>query len=124
RKLGARPRQVRGVRGTSFAVWAPTARSVSVVGDFNGWDGRLHQMRSLGASGIWELFLPEIGPGARYKYEVRGADGSLAPKPDPFELAAEEPPAPASVVCEPSPPFQDADWVTRRRSSQPYLGPT
>jgi 1,4-alpha-glucan branching enzyme len=123
RKLGARARQVRGVRGTSFAVWAPTARSVSVVGDFNGWDGRLHQMRSLGTSGIWELFLPEIGPGARYKYEVRGADGSLALKGDPYALAAEEPPATASIVYEPSYAFQDADWVTRRRRSQPYQGP-
>jgi len=123
RKLGARQRQVRGVRGTSFAVWAPTARSVSVVGDFNGWDGRLHQMRSLGNSGIWELFLPDIGPGARYKYEVRGADGSLALKADPFALAAEEPPATASIVAEPSHQFQDAEWVTRRRRSEPYRGP-
>jgi 1,4-alpha-glucan branching enzyme len=123
RKLGARSRQVRGVRGTSFAVWAPTARSVSVVGDFNGWDGRLHQMRSLGSSGIWELFLPEVGQGTRYKYEIRGADGTLALKADPFALAAEEPPSTASIVFEPSYEFQDAEWVTKRRRSAPHAGP-
>jgi 1,4-alpha-glucan branching enzyme len=66
-RLGAHVREVDGVRGTSFAVWAPAARAVSVVGDFNSWDGRLHAMRSLGSSGIWELFLPGVEPGARYK---------------------------------------------------------
>ena len=74
-RLGAHPRHSQGVFGTSFAVWAPTARSLSVVGDFNSWDGRLHAMRSLGLSGVWELFLPDVGPGARYKYEIVTADG-------------------------------------------------
>src|SRR5262249_56177588 len=69
-KLGAHVREVEGVRGTAYAVWAPNARSVSVVGDFNSWDGRLHQMRSLGAAGIWELFLPGVDDGARYKFEI------------------------------------------------------
>ena len=76
-KLGAHVREVDGVRGTAFAVWAPNARSVSVVGDFNSWDGRLHQMRTLGASGIWELFLPGVEDGARYKFELRRQDGTV-----------------------------------------------
>jgi len=82
-RLGAHVREVDGVEGVSFAVWAPGARSVSVVGDFNGWDGRLHPLRALGASGIWELFVPDVEPGARYKYEVRGADGVMRLKADP-----------------------------------------
>ncbi|HZU59794.1 MAG TPA: hypothetical protein VE983_02445, partial [Solirubrobacteraceae bacterium] len=72
-KLGSHPGQHQGVPGTAFAVWAPAARAVSVVGDFNSWDGRLHAMRSMGASGVWEIFLPDVAPGARYKYEVLGA---------------------------------------------------
>jgi 1,4-alpha-glucan branching enzyme len=76
-RLGAHPRELDGVSGTSFAVWAPAARSVSVIGDFNSWDGRLHQMRSLGASGVWELFVPDVGEGAHYKYEIRTQAGEL-----------------------------------------------
>ena len=91
-------RHVDGVDGVSFAVWAPNARSVSVVGDFNGWDGRVHQMRSLGGSGIWEVFVPGVEEGARYKLEVRGADGTTRLKADPLAFAAEEPPKTASVV--------------------------
>ena len=71
---------------------------MSVVGDFNSWDGRLHPMRSLGSSGIWELFVPGVGEGARYKFEIRGADGELRLKADPFAFAAEVPPQTASVV--------------------------
>ena len=74
-KLGAHVVEHQGVQGTAFAVWAPSARSVSVVGDFNSWDGRLHPMRSLGSSGIWELFLPGVGSGTNYKYEILAADG-------------------------------------------------
>ena len=70
-KLGAHIRQIDGVWGTSFAVWAPNAQRVSVVGDFNQWDGRQHSMRSLGASGVWEIFLPGVGEGAHYKYEIK-----------------------------------------------------
>src|SRR5437879_10398265 len=88
------------VRGTAFAVWAPSARAISVVGDFNSWDGRLHAMRALGSSGIWELFLPGVEPGARYKYEILGADGELVLKADPYAFQAELPPATASVVFE------------------------
>jgi 1,4-alpha-glucan branching enzyme len=123
RKLGAHVREVEGVAGTSFAVWAPNARSVSVVGDFNGWDGRLQPMRSLGASGIWELFVPDVGEGARWKYEIRGRDGSLLLKADPFALLTEEPPKTASVVFTSRHVWSDADWLARRRSEEPHAGP-
>ncbi len=76
-RLGAHLREIDGVAGVAFAVWAPSARSVSVVGDWNGWDGRVHPMRSLGSSGIWELFVPGVGPDGHYKFEIRGADGAL-----------------------------------------------
>src|SRR5919197_1010147 len=75
--------EVDGVTGTAFAVWAPNARAISVVGDFNSWDGRLHPMRSLGVSGIWELFVPDLELGARYKFELRTRDGQLRLKADP-----------------------------------------
>ena len=113
-RLGAHVYEIDGVRGTAFAVWAPAARSVSVVGDFNHWDGRLHPMRSLGASGVWELFVPGVERGARYKYEVRARDGSLHLKADPVAFAAERPPATASVVFHSEHEWQDEDWVARR----------
>ena len=98
-KLGAHVAQAsRASTGTAFAVWAPAARAVSVVGDFNSWDGRLHAMRSLGSTGIWELFLPDVGEGARYKYEILTADGELTLKADPFAQETEVPPRTASVV--------------------------
>ena len=107
--LGAHERELEGHRGTSFAVWAPAARSVSVVGDFNNWDGRVHQLRSLGSSGIWELFVPGIGPGSRYKYEIRHGSGPPRLKADPLASAAEQPPANASIV------FRSQLRVERRR---------
>ena len=97
-RLGAHVREIDGVVGTAFAVWAPNARSVAVVGDFNSWDGRLHPMRSLGASGIWELFVPGVEEGAKYKFELRTQDGRLRLKSDPVAFHAEVPPANASVV--------------------------
>ena len=97
-KLGAHEQVVDGVAGTGFAVWAPNARAVRVVGDFNRWDGRLHPMRSLGASGVWELFVPGVGTGTHYKYELITAAGDLVLKADPMALATEAPPATASVV--------------------------
>ena len=75
--LGARPQTHQGVDGTAFAVWAPNARAVRVVGDWNSWDGRLHPMRTLGSSGVWELFVPEAEVGHRYRFEIVGADGAL-----------------------------------------------
>jgi 1,4-alpha-glucan branching enzyme len=120
-KLGAHVREVDGVQGVSFAVWAPSARSVSVVGDFNTWDGRLHPMRSLGSSGIWELFVPGVPEGARYKYEIRTQDGALALRADPYAFAAEEPPQTASVVFRSRYEWQDDEWMERRHGSGPPL---
>jgi 1,4-alpha-glucan branching enzyme len=128
KKLGAHVREMRlgshpPVRGTAFAVWAPAAQAISVVGDFNSWDGRLHAMRSLGSSGIWELFLPGVEPGARYKYEILGADGELKLKADPYALETEVPPLTASVVSESHYRWEDADWLTRRAEGQPLAEP-
>jgi 1,4-alpha-glucan branching enzyme len=124
-QLGAHVREHEGVTGTAFAVWAPSARAVSVVGDFNTWDGRLHAMRSLGASGIWELFLPEIGPGAHYKYELLSAGGELLLKADPYAFATELPPRNASVVFKSRHEWSadDAAWVSARRERQPLTQP-
>ncbi|WP_169123873.1 1,4-alpha-glucan branching protein GlgB [Xanthobacter sp. SG618] len=100
--LGAAPVTVEGIAGTRFAVWAPNARRVSVVGDFNGWDGRRHAMRRRGASGVFEIFIPRVGPGALYKYEIIGPDGALLPlKADPVARATQLPPETASVVPSP-----------------------
>ncbi|MEM8822545.1 MAG: 1,4-alpha-glucan branching enzyme, partial [Pseudomonadota bacterium] len=97
--LGAHLMRHQGVDGTHFAVWAPNARRVSVVGAFNNWDGRRHPMRRRGASGLWEIFLPGIGEGESYKYEILGQDGALQPlKADPVGFGSEHPPANASVV--------------------------
>lgn len=99
-KLGAHPMKLGGVDGTAFAVWAPNARRVSVVGGFNSWDGRRHPMRRRGASGVWELFIPEIGDGEFYKYEILGAHDDLQPqKADPVGFRAEPSPGTASVVA-------------------------
>jgi 1,4-alpha-glucan branching enzyme len=124
-KLGAHVRRHDGITGTAFAVWAPSAHAVSVVGDFNSWDGRLHAMRSLGASGIWELFLPEIGSGAHYNYELIGANGELLLKSDPYAFDTELPPRNASVVFESRHEWSpdDAAWVSARREGQPLTRP-
>jgi len=114
RFLGAHPREHQGVEGTSFAVWAPNARAVRVVGDFNDWDGRRHPMRALGSSGVWERFVPDVGPGALYKFEVDGADGRLRLKADPFAFAAEVAPGTASVVVESAYAWNDGAWMMRR----------
>ena len=109
--------------GTSFAVWAPSARGVRIIGDFNHWDGRAHPMRSLGSSGIWELFVPGIRPGVRYKYEIRARDGSWHRKADPMARYAETPPATASVVFESAYQWQDADWIAARALRNPLTEP-
>jgi 1,4-alpha-glucan branching enzyme len=114
--LGAHPRRMDGVEGTAFAVWAPGARRVSVVGDFCGWDGRLFPMRSMGASGIWELFVPGVGPGALYKFEVKTREGMLRMKADPYALAMELPPGTGSRVDASSFLWGDTDWMAERRS--------
>ena len=88
------------VTGTSFAVWAPNARAIRVVGDFNTWDGTCHPMRALGSTGVWELFVPGVGENTTYKYEILGADGYRRTKADPLARATECPPATASVVTQ------------------------
>ena len=103
-KLGAHAMEFEGVPGTHFAVWAPNARRVSVVGQFNDWDGRRHPMRVRLDTGIWEVFIPNVGPGTIYKFEIVGADGRLRPlKADPFAFQSELRPRTASVVADPTP---------------------
>jgi len=114
-KLGAHETVVDGVAGTAFAVWAPNARAVRVVGDFNSWDGRLHPMRSLGSSGIWELFAPGVRAGDKYKFELVTRAGALTLKADPLAFATEVPPATASVVHTPGHVWGDDDWMARRQ---------
>jgi 1,4-alpha-glucan branching enzyme len=121
--LGAHPRTLDGTAGTSFAVWAPGARAVSVVGDFNVWNERAHPMRSLGAAGVWELFVPEAAAGHAYKFAIRGADGVVRLKADPVALRAELPPKTGSVVFEPHHRWEDADWLASRRSVEPHAAP-
>ena len=98
RKLGANIVEHQGFKGVHFAVWAPNARAVSVVGNFNSWDGRRHQMRMLGASGIWEIFIPSLGENELYRFEIHGADGQLHVKVDPLAKLAEVRPATASIT--------------------------
>jgi 1,4-alpha-glucan branching enzyme len=122
-RLGAHPMEVAGVAGTAFAVWAPNARSASVVGDFNSWDGRLNPMRSLGSSGIWELFVPDLGPGERYKFELRTQTGELRLKADPYAFEAEVPPQTASIVSVSEFEWSDDEWTAARGEHEPLHGP-
>lgn len=114
-KMGAHPMEIKGVKGVLFAVWAPCAMRVSVVGDFNLWDGRRHQMRKLGDSGIFELFIPELVPGTLYKYEVKCQNGDNILKADPYGSYCELRPNTASVVWDISQfAWQDEDWMKQR----------
>ena len=122
RVLGTHPRTHEGLAGTSFAVWAPNARALRVVGDWNFWDGRIHPMRLLGKSGVWELFIPGVEPGARYKFELITADRRLILKSDPLAFATEVPPGTASVVA--GPPehrWDDGGWLARRAATDPLV---
>jgi 1,4-alpha-glucan branching enzyme len=110
------------VVGTSFAVWAPNAKGVRVTGDFNFWDGRAHPMRKLGATGVWELFVPEVGKGTMYKYEVCGADGVWRQKADPLAMKTQAPPERASIVFESEYEWGDQEWVGAR-STRPTEEP-
>ncbi len=115
--MGAHPIIVNGVAGTRFAVWAPNAQRVSVVGDFNRWDGRRHVMRLRREAGLWELFVPQVEPGARYKYELIGPDGNLLPhRADPYAFESEMRPATASIVSRLQ-PFVPANDEQRRRAN-------
>jgi 1,4-alpha-glucan branching enzyme len=114
-KLGAHFRVVDGVPGVAFAVWAPTARRVSVVANFNRWDGRYHPMRPLGASGVWELFVPGLGEGEMYKFEIWDQRGHIRLKSDPYATFYESPPHNAAIVCDPRRhPWSDAAWLEQR----------
>ena len=114
--LGARPMEVEGVQGVRFAVWAPGARRVSVVGEFNGWDGRRHPMRLHPAQGVWEAFVPELGEGTVYKYEILPQEGPSFLKADPLAFFSEVRPDTASVVADLSGyAWNDAEWMERRR---------
>ncbi|MBA2716611.1 MAG: 1,4-alpha-glucan branching protein GlgB [Propionibacteriales bacterium] len=104
----------RQVSGTSFAVWAPSAQGVRVAGDFNAWDGSGHPMRMLGSSGVWEIFIPGLGAGALYKYDVCGADGSWRHKADPLATYTQRPPECASIVFESTYEWSDAAWMVAR----------
>ena len=123
--LGAHVRDHEGVRGTHFAVWAPNARRVSVVGAFCGWDGRRLPMRRRGATGVWEIFVPGVGEGEAYKYEIVGPDGALLPlKADPVGFGAEHPPATASVVRDIAGyGWHDGDWMQTRAGAQARSAP-
>jgi 1,4-alpha-glucan branching enzyme len=114
-RLGAAPQRLEEIDGVAFSVWAPNARRVSLIGDFNSWDGRRHPMRLRHDVGVWELFVPRLGPGARYQFEIEGADGVVRRKADPLARASEAPPATASIVA----PllehaWQDEAWMAKR----------
>jgi 1,4-alpha-glucan branching enzyme len=122
RSLGAHVRELEGVRGTGFAVWAPAAQRVSVTGDFNGWDGRLHAMRRIG-QGIWEIFLPGVAEGAFYKFEIKTLQGPIVLKSDPYGQAMELRPKTASRVVTRHYEFTDAKWMADRAAGEPRRRP-
>ncbi len=122
-KLGSHVAEVEGVSGVYFAVWAPNARNVSVLGDFNHWDGRNHQMRRL-SNGIWDLFIPTLKAGESYKYEIKNYDGHIYEKSDPYGFQQEIRPKTASIVTDlDSYAWQDDDWLEKRRQTEPLTQP-
>lgn len=125
--LGAHPRSYQDdlgeVKGVAFAVWAPNAQAVRVVGDFNYWDGQAHCMRSLGSCGVWELFVPEAQVGQCYKYEICGPEGNWFQKADPMAQACEIPPATASVITESNYTWGDQEWLKKRAQNDPHKAP-
>lgn len=117
--MGARITTHQGFSGVKFAVWAPNAKSVSVVGDFNYWNGLANPMRSMGASGIWEVFIPGLKAGEKYKYEIRTQTNQILLKADPYALSSEMRPATASIVAEiDNYVWEDADWIAQRRQNK------
>jgi len=111
------------VTGVSFAVWAPNAQGVRVVGDFNYWDGTAHPMRSLGSTGIWELFVPAVGDGTVYKFAILGRDGAWRQKADPMAFATEIPPATGSIVFTPRHEWGDDPWLESRAATDQHKRP-
>ncbi|MEP6762751.1 MAG: 1,4-alpha-glucan branching protein GlgB [Gemmatimonadaceae bacterium] len=123
-KLGAHPRVMDGVKGTAFAVWAPNATRVSLIGSFNAWDTRVHPMRALGTSGVWELFVPGVGARALYKFEIASPTGALRVKTDPMAFQMELTSGHASVVVPTGVyQWQDSDWIARRADGDPIREP-
>ncbi len=125
RWMGSHPRVVEGVTGVLFTLWAPAARRVAVVGDFNGWDGRQHLMRKHPASGIWEIFIPAVAEFSHYKYEIVDANGELLPlKADPYAGSMQHPPETASrVLLKEDFTWSDQEWMARRATFNPYAEP-
>ena len=123
-KLGAQLRVIDGVPGTSFAVWAPNAKRISVVGDFNNWDGRFHPMRLLGASGVWEIFIPGLGQGEHYKFEILDATGKVKLNTDPFGSFFEVAPKNAAIVWGGHNfKWTDGQWLARRKDQDALRSP-
>ncbi|MCR4435163.1 MAG: 1,4-alpha-glucan branching protein GlgB [Clostridiales bacterium] len=123
-KLGAHPCRLEGVDGTLFCVWAPCAKRVSVVGDFNQWDGKRHQMRSIGCSGVWEIFLPGVGAGDTYKYEIKTRDNELYWKADPYAFYSELRPGTASIVYDiEGYKWHDLNWIKERDEGNSFAKP-
>jgi 1,4-alpha-glucan branching enzyme len=121
-KLGAHRVTAGGMVGIHFAVWAPNAAQVSLIGDFNSWDGRVHPMRNLGPSGVWEIFIPGLADGEKYKYEIRTRSGAVLKKADPYGVSFEVPPQSASVVRDISNyVWHDAEWMATRDSFNSWL---
>ncbi len=124
-KIGAHIREINGIKGCIFRVWAPNARRASVIGNFNYWDGRCHQMRNVGSSGIWEIFIPGICQGEIYKYEIKTSQGNIIEKSDPFQFHGELPPKSASVVWAIDDyKWEDQAWLKKRErtslADQPF----
>ncbi|PIE51390.1 1,4-alpha-glucan branching enzyme [Candidatus Fermentibacteria bacterium] len=124
RKMGGRLWEHDGTEGTLFTVWAPNAKAVSVTGTFNGWDRRRHPMRTLGASGVWELFIPGVSEGDIYRFVIRTADGTLLEKSDPYAAMCENRPRNASIVSDPfSFKWSDEEWMEKRREINHFTEP-
>ena len=125
--LGSHVTEIAGTlgasKGTKFAVWAPNAQSVRVVGDFNHWNGTGHAMRVMGSSGVWEVFIPGIGAGTKYKYEILTKDGHWITKIDPMARATEVPPATASIVTESAYKWKDSSWIKARAKRDALKSP-
>jgi 1,4-alpha-glucan branching enzyme len=122
-KLGAHVRKISGVTGVAFAVWAPQAAGVSVVGDFNNWDGRVHQMRMLHGSGVWELFIPGIAAGMLYKFEIHSPGNLPFLKADPYAQFTEVPPDTSSIVYQSTYKFRDSKWIRQRAEREHFRQP-
>jgi len=122
-RLGAHVMKIGRVSGVAFSVWAPQAAGVSVVGDFNGWDGRFHAMRMLGNSGVWEIFVPDLAPGSLYKFEIRRRRGLPFLKADPYAQYTEQPPNTSSIVYQSNYSFNDSAWMTSRAIGEHFRKP-